>query len=98
MGAELVRLAACGRIDIVDDQDVVRSPAPTGDADLDAALARIGEPTTSPWWMPRPGIISGYRRRLVGTGVICIRPGSGKWPGSGKRWRITQAEARQRLD
>jgi len=92
MGAELVRLAACGRIDIVDDQVVVRSPAPTGDADLDAALARIGEPTTSPWWVPRPGIISGYRGRLVATGVICIQRGSGK------RWRITQAEARQRLD
>ena len=47
MGAELVRLAACGRIDIVDGQVVVRSPAPTGDADLDAALARIGEPATA---------------------------------------------------
>src|SRR5262249_47663772 len=74
MGTELVRLAACGRIDIVDDQVVVRSPAPTGDADLDAALARIGEPTTSPWpdeWVPRPGITSGYLERLMATGVIC---------------------------
>jgi hypothetical protein len=103
MGAELVRLAACGRIDIVDDQVVVRSPAPTGDADLDAALARIGEPATPPWpdeWVPRPGILSGYLERLVATGVICEQGKFGiiRWP----RWRITQAprltEARQRLD
>jgi len=33
MRAELVRLAACGRIDIVNDQVVVRSPAPTGDVE-----------------------------------------------------------------
>jgi hypothetical protein len=103
MGAELVRLAACGRIDIVDDQVVVRSPSPTGDADLDAALARIGEPTTSPWpdeWVPRPGITSRYLERLMATGVICEQSKFGitRWP----RWRITQAlrlaEARQRLD
>jgi len=46
MGADLVRLAARGRIDVVDDQIVVRSLAPTGDAELDAALARVGEPAT----------------------------------------------------
>jgi len=51
MGADLVRLAARGRIDIIDDQIVVRNPAPTGDAELDAALARIGEPASP----PRPG-------------------------------------------
>ena len=103
MGAELVRLAACGRIDIVDGQVVVRSPAPTGDADLDAALARIGEPATPPWpdeWVPRPGILSRYLERLIAAGVICEQSRSGitRLP----RWRITQAprlaEARQRLD
>lgn len=100
MGAELVRLAACGRVDIVDDQVVVRCPAPTGDADLDAALARIGEPATPPWpdeWVPRPQITSGYLERLMASGVICEQTSSG-FP----RWRITQAlrlaEARQRLD
>ena len=100
MGAELVRLAACGRIDIVDDQVWVRCPAPTGDADLDVALARIGEPTTPPWpdeWVPRPRITSGYLERLMTTGVICEQTSSG-FP----RWRIAQAprlaEARQRLD
>jgi hypothetical protein len=100
MGAELVRLAACGRIDIVDDEVWVRCPAPTGDADLDAALARIGEPATPPWpdeWVPRPQITSGYLERLMATGVICEQSKFGI-----TRWRITQAprlaEARQRLD
>jgi hypothetical protein len=100
MGAELVRLAACGRIDIVDDEVWVRCPTPTGDAELDAALARIGEPTTPPWpdeWVPRPGITSRYLERLMATGVICEQTSSG-FP----RWRIIQAprlaEARQRLD
>src|SRR5215470_1971404 len=34
MGAELVRLAASGRIDIADDRIVVTNGAPTGDAEL----------------------------------------------------------------
>jgi hypothetical protein len=100
MGAELVRLAACGRIDIVDDQVVVRSQAPTGDVDLDAALARIGEPTTPPWpdeWVPRPQITSRYLERLMASGLICEQ--TRFWI---TQWRITQAprlaEARQRLD
>jgi hypothetical protein len=100
MGAELVRLAACGRIGIVDDQVVMRSPAPTGDADLDAALARIGEPDSPPWpaeWVPRPRITGSYLERLTATGVICEQTRFGSI-----RWRITGAarlaEARQRLD
>ncbi len=102
MGAELVRLAASGRIDIVDDQIVVRSPAPTGDAELDAALARIGEPTSPPRpgdWVerPRPRICGRYLERLMATGVICEQTRF-----RSTRWRITQAprlaEARQRLD
>jgi hypothetical protein len=51
MGAELVRLAAAGRITIAEDRVLVASAAPTGDAELDAALARISE-SASP---PRPG-------------------------------------------
>jgi golgi phosphoprotein 3 len=102
MGADLVRLAAHGRIDIVDDQVVVRSPAPTGDAELDAALARIGEPATPPHpgeWVERPAprICGKYLERLIATGVICEQ--TRFWT---TRWRITQtgrlAEARQRLD
>jgi hypothetical protein len=40
MGAELVRLAASGRIDIVDDQIVVTSPAPTPSAQNCARAGR----------------------------------------------------------
>jgi hypothetical protein len=102
MGAELVRLAASGRIDIVDDRIVVRSPAPTGDAELDAALARIGEPASPPRpgeWVerPRPRITGRYLERLMATGVICEETRLRI-----TRWRITGAarlaEARQRLD
>ena len=107
MGADLVRLAARGRIDIVDDQIVVRSPAPTDDAELDAALARIGEPATSPLvgeWVerPRPRICGRYLERLTATGVICAQTRFGTTWFRTTRWRITQtgrlAEARQRLD
>jgi hypothetical protein len=102
MGAELVRLAASGRIGIADDQVVVRNPAPTGDAELDAALARIGEPASPPRpgeWVerPRPRICGRYLERLMATGVICEQTRFGS-----TRWRITGAarlaEARQRLD
>jgi len=102
MGAELVRLAARGRIDVVDDQVVVRSQAPTGDVELDAALARIGEPDTPPQsgeWVerPRPRICGKYLERLTATGVICEQTRFRT-----TRWHITQtgrlAEARQRLD
>jgi hypothetical protein len=102
MGAELVRLAACGRIGIVDGQVVVKSPAPTGDTELDAALARIGESASPPRpgdWVqrPRPRITGRYLERLMAAGVVCERTRS-----QITRWRITQtprlAEARQRLD
>ncbi|MBO0816389.1 MAG: GPP34 family phosphoprotein, partial [Actinobacteria bacterium] len=102
MGAELVRLAACGRIDIVDDQVVVRSPAPTGDAELDAALATIADSASPPRpgdWVQRPRarICGRYLARLTGTGVICEQTRF-----KITRWRITNtarlADARQRLD
>jgi Golgi phosphoprotein 3 GPP34 len=102
MGADLVRLAARGRIDIIDDQIVARSLAPTGDAELDAALARIGEPATPPppgEWVqrPHPRICGWYLERLEAAGVICEQ--TRFWI---TRWRISQtgrlAEARQRLD
>lgn len=102
MGADLVRLAARGRIDIIDDQIVVRNPAPTGDAELDAALARIGEPARPPRpgdWVqrPHPRICGWYLERLMAAGVISAQ--TRFWF---TRWRITHtgrlAEARQRLD
>jgi hypothetical protein len=79
-GAELVQLAASGRIDIVNDQIVLISRAPTGDAELDAALARIGEPDSPSRpgeWVarPLPGIIGRYLERLRGAGVICKETG-----------------------
>jgi golgi phosphoprotein 3 len=43
MGAELIRLAAQGQIDLSGDRIVLTNAAPTGDAELDAALAGIGE-------------------------------------------------------
>jgi Golgi phosphoprotein 3 (GPP34) len=102
VGADLVRLAARGRIDIIDDQIVVRSLASTGDAELDAALARIGEPASPPRpgeWVqrPHPRICGWYLERLMAAGVICEQARF-----LITRWRITQpgrlAEARQRLD
>src|SRR5262249_53672058 len=94
MGAELVRLAACGRIDLADDQVVAKDPAPTGDADLDAALARIGELHE---WVPRPRIIDGSLERPGPRGVLCEQtwcgPTGGRIPAAAPR-----AEPRQRLD
>jgi Golgi phosphoprotein 3 (GPP34) len=80
MGAELVQLAVSGRIDIVDDQIVVKSLAPTGDAELDAALAGIGEPDSPSRpgeWVarPPPHITGRYLERLSGAGVICKETG-----------------------
>jgi Golgi phosphoprotein 3 (GPP34) len=87
---------------IVDDQVVVTSPAPTGDADLDAALARIGEPPLPPWadeWVarPRPCITGRYLERLIAAGVVGeqTRFGVTRWPITGT---ARLAEARQRLD
>src|SRR5215469_815301 len=79
-GAELVQLAASGRIDIVDDQIVLISAAPTGDAELDASLARIGEPDSlsrpGEWVArPPPHITGRYLERLRGAGVICKETG-----------------------
>ena len=48
MGAELVRLAASGRIDITAGRITVLDPSPTGDAEADAALADLAASTSSP--------------------------------------------------
>jgi Golgi phosphoprotein 3 (GPP34) len=75
MGAELIQLAATGRITIAQDRVLVSSAAPTGDAELDAALARIGESASPPRpgeWVarPRPGILTGYLHQLEAARVI----------------------------
>jgi hypothetical protein len=104
MGAELVRLAASGRIDIADDRIVVRDSAATGDAELDAALGSIAQARRPPRpraWVSRPrhGIRDAYLARLVSAGVVQAEQGGifGR-----VRWRIAAparvADTRARLD
>jgi hypothetical protein len=102
MGAELVRLAATGRITVAEDRVLVCSTAPTGDAELDAALARIGESASPPRpdeWVARPrlGIVGGYLHRLEAARVIQAET---RWWLA--RYRVTDAarvaQTRQQLD
>jgi hypothetical protein len=102
MGAELVRLAAMGRIGIVEDMIVITSEEPTGDAELDTALTEIGESEDPPppdEWVaqPRPRIAGRYLERLEAAGVVRAQTRF-----SATRWLITDAsrlaEARGRLD
>jgi hypothetical protein len=76
MGAELIRLAAQGQIDLSGDRIVVTNATPTGDAELDAALAGIGESASPPRpdeWVarPRPRISGRYLERLEAVGLAC---------------------------
>jgi hypothetical protein len=41
IGSQLIRLAAAGRVEIAGDRILVRSRAPTGDTELDGALAGL---------------------------------------------------------
>jgi hypothetical protein len=75
MGSELVRLAATGRIDIQNGRILVLSPVPTGDPELDAALAslhRSRRPARPTQWVgrPRKGILQAYLARLVAAGAL----------------------------
>ena len=75
MGAELVRLAASGRIDITAGRITVLDPSPTGDAEADAALAGLAAQRSPPRagnWCSRPrrGICDAYLARLAAAGVI----------------------------
>ena len=75
MGSELVRLAAAGRIEITGDRIVVRSAAPAGDPELDAALDSIAgarKPPRPRHWVghPRAGIRDAYLSRLVAAQVL----------------------------
>ena len=101
MGSELVRLAASGRVDIEAGRIVVRNPLPTGDAELDVALASIAEarrPPKADRWVghPRHGICRAYLERLNAAGVVR------KESALLTRWRIARpqlvADARARLD
>jgi Golgi phosphoprotein 3 (GPP34) len=104
MGSELVRLAATGRAEIAGDRIVVRDQAPTGDAELDAALVSIvgarRPPRTETWvGLPRRGIRDAYLARLISAGVLRAEPSAILGL---RRYRIAvperAAEARSRLD
>ena len=74
-GAELVRLAAARRVDVVEDRIVVLDTAPTGDPLLDEALALMtgGErPLTAKAYIARarPRLVERYLARLKDGGMI----------------------------
>ena len=106
-GSELVRLAASGRAVITGDRIVVLDGQPTGDEQLDAALASLAgarRPPRPKTWVGHPGsqIVDTYLARLAAAGVIRAerRTLLGFIPVL--RWRIADtarpADARARLD
>ena len=103
MGSELVRLAALGRVSVDERRITVLNGFPTGDAELDAALASLagGQQMRPKTWVGhrRRGIRDAYLERLVATGALrCDRSGLlGR-----KSWVVTAPQradrARARLD
>jgi Golgi phosphoprotein 3 (GPP34) len=107
MGAELVRLAASGRVVIPNGRVVVIDPTPTGDAEADAALASLAAARRSPRarsWCSRPrrGICDAYLARLQAAGLIRSEQRTVLRFIPVTRWRITDparvTDARARLD
>jgi hypothetical protein len=104
MGAELIRLAAAGRIEVAAGRIVVADPAATGDAELDAALLSLagGRPPRTDVWvgLPRRGIREAYAGRLMSAGALEAQPGGRLL--SPRRYRVAAPEraagARSRLD
>jgi hypothetical protein len=101
MGSELVRLAASGRVDVQDGRIIILGGAPTGHAELDAALAGIAasrRPPRADRWAghPRRDICASYLERLAAAGRV-RREGRLL-----ARWRIVDVqrvtEARARLE
>jgi hypothetical protein len=106
MGAELVRLAAGGRIDIASGRITVLDPAPTGDAEADAALASLAaqrRPPRARTWCSRPrrGICDAYLARLAAAGVLRRQEQTRLGFIRVTRWQVTDsarvADARARL-
>lgn len=106
-GSELVRLAASGRVGITGDRIVVLDGQPTGDEQLDAALASLAgsrRPPRPKTWVGHPGshIVDTYLARLAAAGAIREdrRTLLGFVPAL--RWRIADTaravNARTRLD
>jgi hypothetical protein len=107
MGSELVRLAAAGKITIEGGRVTVQDAAPSGDAELDAALGTLAgakRPVKAKTWVshPRRGICDAYLARLAEGGVLQAERGTrlGIFPVT--RWRVTDparaAAARAILD
>ena len=106
-GSELVRLAATGRVGITGDRIVVLDGQPTGDEQLDAALASLAQARRPPrpkTWVGHPGsqIVNTYLARLAATGAIRPERGTVLAFVPVVRWRIADsaraADARARLD
>ena len=106
-GSELVRLAATGRVGITGDRIVVLGGQPTGDEQLDAALASLAgarRPPRPKTWVGHPGsqIVNTYLARLAATGAIRPERGTVLAFVPVVRWRIADsaraADARARLD
>ena len=106
-GAELVRLAAARRVDIVRGRIVVRDATPVGDPLLDEALAsmtgRWREPTAKAWVARhRQGLVGRYLARAEAAGIIRAhqRKALGFIPVT--RWTVIDtaraAQARARLE
>ena len=107
MGAELVRLAASGRIDITAGRITVLDPSPTGDAEADAALASLaaqGRPPRARTWCSRPrrGICDAYLARLAAAGALQRQDGTRLGFIRVTRWLVTDTarvtDARARMD
>jgi hypothetical protein len=107
MGAELVRLAASGRVDIASARIQVLDPAPTGDAEADAALASLAaqkRPPRAKAWCGRPrhGICDAYLARLAAAGAITVQEQTRLGFIRVRRWQVTDPAraqaARARLD
>ena len=101
-GAQLVQLAALGRVSVTGDQIVVSDAGPTGDPELDAALTDLARAPRGPQdWVGRPwsGIRAAYLSRLTAAAALRAEPGglAGR-----TRWRVADADraarARARLD
>ena len=106
-GSELVRLAASGRVWITGDRIVVLDTQPTGDEQLDAALASLAgarRPPRPKTWVGHPGsqIVDTYLARLAATGAIRPERGTVLAFVPVVRWRIADtaraADAWARLD